>query len=122
VQRIDKDSLVNIKKLHAPSAGMKCTFDAVCIIFGPAPHRVEGAVPGLNDDNYWLEDVLLLNDVQFVKNMNSFKIETLKPSRTGPEPVCIRNRTLWAVKWKIANASFASVAALYDFVCAAFDE
>jgi hypothetical protein len=83
VQRIDKDSLVNIKKLHAPSAGMKCTFDAICMMFGPAPHRVEGVIPGLNEDNYWLEDVLLLNDVQFVKNVNNFKIETLTASRTG---------------------------------------
>jgi hypothetical protein len=32
------------------------------------------------------------------------------------------NRALWAAKWKTANASFAAFAALYDFVCAAFDE
>jgi hypothetical protein len=46
VHRLEKDSLLNIKKLHVPSTGMKDTFDVICRMLGGAPHRLEGPVPG----------------------------------------------------------------------------
>jgi hypothetical protein len=51
VQRLDKDSLVNIKKLHVPSTGMKDTFDVICRMSGRAPPRPEDAVPGAKEDD-----------------------------------------------------------------------
>jgi hypothetical protein len=35
----------------------------------------------VNEDNYWPKGVLLLNTVEFVKNVTNFKIETLKPEQ-----------------------------------------
>jgi hypothetical protein len=42
VQRLDKYSLVNIQKLHATSAGMKCSFDAIHMMVESAPRRGRG--------------------------------------------------------------------------------
>jgi hypothetical protein len=39
VQRLDKASFVNIRKLHATSAGMKCSFDAIHMMVESAPRR-----------------------------------------------------------------------------------
>ena len=65
VLKLDKDSLTNIKKLHAPSAGMKETFEAVCIMFGRQPRKVDGP-NGTKEEDYWPETVSMLNDVNFV--------------------------------------------------------
>ncbi|OHS98393.1 Dynein heavy chain family protein [Tritrichomonas foetus] len=121
VQRLDKDSLINIKKLHAPSAGMKETFEAICIMFGRQPRKVE-VVPGIKEDDYWPEVISLLNDVQFVKNVTNFKIESVsKETINKLKKYVPMNKTLRQEKRKAALASFLAVGALYDWVCASFD-
>jgi hypothetical protein len=52
VQCLDKDSFGNVKKLQAPSTGMKDTFDVICRMFGRAPPRVEGAVFNAKEDDF----------------------------------------------------------------------
>ena len=122
VQRLDKDSLVNIKKLHQPSAGMKETFYAICIMFGRNPRKVDGSNPGEKVDDYWPETVSLLNDFQFIKNVTNFKIENItkttidKLKKYVPQNKEVRNQ-----KRTAALASFQAVGALYDWVCASFD-
>jgi hypothetical protein len=78
----------------------------------------------VNEDNYWLKDVFLLNDVDFVKNVTIFKIETLKPEQIDHLNCYVPvNRALRAANWKIANTSFtsfAAVRALSDWVFPAF--
>ena len=121
VQKLDKDSLVNIKKLHAPSAGMKGTFEAICIMFGRQPRKIEIS-PGVKEDDYWPEAVTLLNDVQFIRNVTNFKIENItsdiihKLKKYVPEEKPQRHE-----KRKAAYASFSAVGALYDWLCASFD-
>jgi hypothetical protein len=51
VAKLDKNALVEIKKQHQPSPGMKETFEAVWILFGRAPRRVDGAAPGEKVDD-----------------------------------------------------------------------
>ncbi|KAK8860630.1 hypothetical protein M9Y10_012295 [Tritrichomonas musculus] len=122
VQRLDKDSLVNIKKLHQPSAGMKDTFDAICIMFGRSPKKVDGPNPGEKVDDYWPEAVSLLNDIQFIKNVTNFKIETISKNTIEKLKKYVpQNKELRNMKRAAAVASFMAVGALYDWVCASFD-
>ena len=122
VQRLDKNSLVEIKKLHQPSSGMVDTFEAVCILFGRNPRKIDGPNPGEKIDSYWPEAVALLNDVQFIKNVQGFKPETIpKPTIEKLRKYCPANPQVRAEKRKAALASFQAVAALYDWVCASFD-
>ncbi|OHT17559.1 Dynein heavy chain family protein [Tritrichomonas foetus] len=122
VQKLDKDSLVNIKKLHNPSAGMKDTFDAICIMFGRNPRKVDGPNPGEKVDDYWPEAVSLLNDIQFVKNVTNFKIENItKNTIEKLKKYVPQNKEIRTQKKNAAVASFQAVGALYDWVCASFD-
>jgi hypothetical protein len=121
VQQLDKDSLVNIKKLHQPSGGMRETFDAVCVMFGRNPRKVDGSNPGEKIDDYWPEAVSLLNDFQFIKNVTNFKPETLPRQTIEKLKKYCGKEELRPEKRKAALASFTAVAALYDWVCASFD-
>ncbi|KAK8896419.1 hypothetical protein M9Y10_014318 [Tritrichomonas musculus] len=120
VNRLDKDSLVNIKKLHNPSAGMKDTFDAVCIMFGKSPKKVDGPMPGEKIDDYWPEAVSLLNDFNFIKNVQNFKMDNI-PKEVINKLKKYVNKEVREEKRKAALASFQAVAALYDWVCASYD-
>ncbi|OHT16390.1 Dynein heavy chain family protein [Tritrichomonas foetus] len=122
VNKLDKNALVEIKKLHKPSAGMKDTFDAVCIMFDKLPRRVAGEKPGEKVDDYWPEAVSLLNDVQFIKNVQNFKPESLKPENINKLKKYVPvKEELRAEKRKAAQDSFLAVANLYNWVCASFD-
>ncbi|KAK8866475.1 hypothetical protein M9Y10_009438 [Tritrichomonas musculus] len=121
VQKLDKDSLTNIKKLHSPTPGMKDTFDAISIMFGRQPRKVEVS-PGVKEDDYWPEAISLLNDVQFIKNVTNFKIESIpKEAINKLKRYVPMNKQLRQEKKKAALASFLAVGALYDWVCASFD-
>jgi len=122
VNRLDKDSLVSIKKLHIPSSGMKETFEAVCIMFGRAPRKVDTPTPGVKEDDYWPEAVSLLNDVQFIKNITNFSIESMpKDVIHRLKKYVPKDKGIRSEKRKSALASFQAVASLYDWVCASFD-
>jgi len=122
VQRLDKDSLVNIKKLHQPSGGMKDTFEAICIMFERQPRKVDGPTPGTKEDDYWPEFVSLLNDIQFIKNITSFKIESMKKDTINRLRKYVpENKQVRAEKKKAAVASFQAIGAMYDWVCASFE-
>ncbi|EAY21612.1 Dynein heavy chain family protein [Trichomonas vaginalis G3] len=122
VLRLDKDSLSNIKKLHAPSSGMIDTFEAVCIMFGRRPRVVNGPTPGSKEEDYWPEVISLLNDIGFIKNVQNFRIEDLKKETINKLKKYVPTEPdQRAEKKSIASGSFAAVGALYDWVCASFD-
>ena len=113
VLKLGKDSLVKIKKLHAPSAGMKEVFEAVCIMFGRSPRRVESSVPGVKEDDYWPEAVSMLNDVQFIKNVTNFRIENISKDIINKlQKYCPNDEQIRAEKRKAALQSYEAVAAL----------
>ncbi|EAY21562.1 Dynein heavy chain family protein [Trichomonas vaginalis G3] len=122
VMKLDKDSLVSIKKLHAPSTGMRDTFDAICIMFNRNPKKVDNPSTGLREDDYWPETIALLNDVQFVKNVTNFKVERLTQDQINKLKKYVpKEKPARMEKLRAANASFQAVAALYEWVCASFD-
>ena len=121
VMKLDKDSLTNIKKLHAPSAGMKETFEAVCILFGRQPKKIDGP-KGTKEEDYWPETVSMLNDVNFIKTITNFKIESIsKETINKIKKYVPADKEARAEKRRIALQSFVAVAALYDWVCASYE-
>ena len=122
VNKLDKNALVEIKKLHKPTAGMKDTFDAVCIMFEKQPRKVPGDKPGEKIEDYWPEAISLLNNVQFITNVQNFKPETIKPEYINKLKKYVPvKEELRAEKRKAAQDSFLAVASLYNWVCASFD-
>jgi len=121
VLRLDKDSLTKVKRLHAPTAGMKEVFEAVCVMFGRNPRRVEGHMPGVREDDYWPEAVTMLNDILFIRNVTNMRIENLtKETMNKLKRYCPADPAIRADKRKAALQSYAAVATLYEWVCASF--
>jgi hypothetical protein len=122
VKKLDKNSLVEIKKLHQPSGGMKETFEAICIMFGRNPRKLDGPSPGEKIEDYWPEAVVLLNGVSFIKDVQGFEITKMEEKTLIKLKKYVpTNRELRAEKRKAALSSFQAVAALYDWVCASYD-
>ena len=122
VNKLDKNALVEIKKLHKPSSGMKDTFDAVCIMFGRQPKKVDGEKAGEKIEDYWPEAVSLLNDVQFVKKVQQFEPQSLKQEAINKLKKYVpKSEEQRQEKSKAAQASSQAAGNLYNWVCASFD-
>lgn len=112
VNKLEKDSIQIIKKLHQPSSGMIDTFEALCILFERKPRIADGK------EDYWPEAVALLSDLHFQKNILNFKAESIKPETIQKLQKYVTNNR--EEKRKTAAASFYAAAALYDWVCATY--
>ncbi|OHT05113.1 Dynein heavy chain family protein [Tritrichomonas foetus] len=122
VDSMDKDSLVNIKQLKKIHPALRETFEAICIIFGKSPRKVDTGVPGVKEDDYWPETLGLINDAQFIKKVKGFEVENLPRSTIDKlkkyvgENADAREKKLQAVK-----GGYQAVANLYLWVCASYD-
>ena len=122
VDSMDKDSLVNIKQLKKIHPALRETFEAICIIFGRQPKKVDTGVPGQKMDDYWPETLSLINDAQFIKKVKGFEVETLprttidKLKKYVGENSEQRDKKLAAVK-----SGYQAVANLFLWVCASYD-
>ena len=122
VLRLDKDSLTYIKTLHNPNAGMKDTYEAVCIIFGRGPRKVNGPQPGTKIEDYWPEFVSILLEVGFIKTITNFKIEEIKKETIVKLKKYVPDAPEQREEKKAtAQSSCTAIGALYDWVCASYD-
>jgi hypothetical protein len=122
VDSMDRDSLVNIKTLKKIHPGLRETFDAICIIFGRQPRRVDGDVPGTKKDDYWPETLSLLNDFQFIKKVKMFKVEEMTRDTVNKLKKYVGMKTEERDK-KLAEvqSGYQAVGNLYQWVCASYD-
>jgi len=122
VEAIDRDSLVNIKSLKKIHQALKETFEAICIIFGRQPRKVDGQNTGVKEEDYWPETLALLNDVQFIKKVKGFDVEkmtretVIKLKKYVGSDKKEREEKLQAVQ-----SGYQAVANLYLWVCASYD-
>ncbi|EAY14826.1 Dynein heavy chain family protein [Trichomonas vaginalis G3] len=121
VDKIDNNSLSNIKQLKSIHPALRETFEAICIIFGRRPRKVEGPTPGSKIDDYWPETLSLLADSNFVKKVKSFQPDTMsketisKLAKYVPKSQKERDEKLAA-----AQSGYAAVGNLYRWVCASY--
>jgi len=122
VDSIDRDSLVNIKQLKKIHPALRETFEAICIIFGKTPRRVESSVPGVKEDDYWPETLSLLNDVHFVRKIKLFDVEKMSYETVKKLSKYVgANKKQREEKLSHVQSGYQAVANLYNWVCAAFD-
>ena len=122
VDSMDKDSLVNVKTLKTIHPALRETFEAICIIFGRPPKKIDGNVPGVKIDDYWPETLQLVNDVQFIKKVKNYEIEKI------PKEVIVKlkkyvgsNKKEREEKLQAVQKGYSAVANLYMWVCASYD-
>ena len=122
VDSIDKDSLSNIKTLKKIHPALRETFDAICIIFGRPPRKVDGSVPGVKIDDYWPETLSLLNDVQFIKKVKSYEVEKISKETINKLKKYVgSNKKEREDKLQAVQSGYQAVANLYQWVCASYD-
>ena len=122
VDSMDKDSLVNIKTLKKIHPALRETFEAICIIFGRAPRRVDGDIPGTKKDDYWPETLSLLNDFQFIRKVKMFEVEKLtKETINKLKKYVGANKSERDKKLAEVQGGYQAVGNLYQWVCASYD-
>ena len=122
VDSIDRDSLVNIKTLKKIHPALRETFDAICIIFGRQPRKVDSGVPGVKEDDYWPETLSLLNDIQFIKKVKMFEIEKLTRETINKLRKYVgANKKEREEKRAAVESGYVAAANLYNWVCASYD-
>ncbi|OHT12762.1 Dynein heavy chain family protein [Tritrichomonas foetus] len=122
VDSMDRDSLVNIKTLKKVHPALRETFDAICIIFGRNPRKVDSGVPGVKEDDYWPETLSLLNDSQFIKKVKMFEIEKLSRDTINKLKKYVgQNKKEREEKRSAVESGYIAAANLYNWVCASYD-
>lgn len=122
VDSMDRNSLVNIKTLKVIHPALRETFEAICIIFGRTPKKVDTGVPGEKKDDYWTETLQLLNDIQFVKKVKGYEVEKMtKQTIDKLKKYVGTNKTEREQKLSAVQSGYQAVANLYLWVCASFD-
>ncbi|OHT09102.1 Dynein heavy chain family protein [Tritrichomonas foetus] len=122
VDSMDKNALVNIKSLKVIHPALRSTFEAICIIFGRQPKKVDTGVPGVKEDDYWPETLSLLNDIQFVKKVKNYEVEKIpKQTIEKLKKYVGANKQERDQKLAAVQGGYQAVAQLYLWVCAAFD-
>ncbi|KAJ3395883.1 Dynein heavy chain 1, axonemal [Lobulomyces angularis] len=91
---LSKSDIIEVRTMQRPPDGVKLVIEAVCIIKGVKPKKIDGDKPGKKVDDYWEPGRILLSDPQkfldslfdFDKdNMQEATILKIKPYVDSPE-------------------------------------
>lgn len=72
VNKLSRKDITEVRSFVNPPAGMTVVIDALCILFGRKPRKVDGPRPGIRVDDYWPEGRVLLNDSHFLQHLTDF--------------------------------------------------
>lgn len=68
VGKLSRKDITEVKSFSNPPASMTIVIEALCIIFGKKPRKVDGP-RGTKVDEYWTEAKVLLNDSHFLQKI-----------------------------------------------------
>eukprot|EP00002_Diphylleia_rotans_P012132 TRINITY_DN2375_c0_g1_i1.p1 TRINITY_DN2375_c0_g1~~TRINITY_DN2375_c0_g1_i1.p1 ORF type:complete len:4335 (+),score=913.34 TRINITY_DN2375_c0_g1_i1:198-13202(+) len=69
---LSKKDIVEVKSMNNPPAGMTIVIEAVCILMGRKPKKVDGPKPGTKVDDYWSEARIMMNDPHFIQKLMAY--------------------------------------------------
>ncbi|EAY07015.1 Dynein heavy chain family protein [Trichomonas vaginalis G3] len=122
IDMIDRDSIVNIKQLKKIHPALREAFEAICILFGRQPRKVDSGTPGVKTEDYWPEALVLLNDVAFLKKIRNFQPDTItketikKLAKYVPTDKKTREDKLADVR-----SGYHAVGNIYFWLCSLYD-
>ncbi|XP_018046945.1 PREDICTED: dynein heavy chain 3, axonemal [Atta colombica] len=61
-----------VKAMKAPPAGVRLVMEAICVLKGIKPDRVQDPSTGQMVDDYWPASIKLLGDMKFLENLKNF--------------------------------------------------
>lgn len=69
-----------VKAMKAPPAGVRLVMEAVCVLKGVKPDRVQDPTTGQMVDDYWPASIKLLGDMKFLENLKNFDKDNIPPA------------------------------------------
>ncbi|KAJ3337634.1 hypothetical protein HDU93_000777, partial [Gonapodya sp. JEL0774] len=91
---LTKNDITEIRSMQRPPEGVKLVMEAVCIMKGIKPKKIDGDKPGKKIDDYWADGKALLNDpTKFLESLFNYDkdnipesiIQKIKPYIDSPE-------------------------------------
>ncbi|KMQ95743.1 dynein heavy chain axonemal [Lasius niger] len=68
-----------VKAMKSPPAGVRLVMEAVCVLKGVKPERVQDPTGQMIDD-YWPASIKLLGDMKFLENLKNFDKDNIPPA------------------------------------------
>ncbi|XP_050466815.1 dynein axonemal heavy chain 3 isoform X2 [Cataglyphis hispanica] len=68
-----------VKAMKAPPAGVRLVMEAICVLKGIKPDRVQDPTGQMIDD-YWPASIRLLGDMKFLENLKNFDKDNIPPA------------------------------------------
>ncbi|KAL6443837.1 hypothetical protein ACFW04_001708 [Cataglyphis niger] len=68
-----------VKAMKAPPAGVRLVMEAICVLKGIKPDRVQDPTGQMIDD-YWPASIKLLGDMKFLENLKNFDKDNIPPA------------------------------------------
>ncbi|GAB1862505.1 Dynein heavy chain 3, axonemal [Camponotus japonicus] len=69
-----------VKAMKSPPAGVRLVMEAVCVLKGVKPDRVQDPITGQMIDDYWPASIKLLGDMKFLENLKNFDKDNIPPA------------------------------------------
>ncbi|KAG7209677.1 hypothetical protein KM043_011323 [Ampulex compressa] len=61
-----------VKSMKSPPAGVRLVMEAVCVLKGVKPDKVQDTATGQTVDDYWPASIKLLGDMKFLESLKNF--------------------------------------------------
>ncbi|KAG5305945.1 DYH3 protein, partial [Pseudoatta argentina] len=69
-----------VKSMKSPPAGVRLVTEAVCVLKGIKPDRVQDPTTGQMVDDYWPASIKLLGEMKFLENLKNFDKDNIPPA------------------------------------------
>lgn len=69
-----------VKAMKSPPAGVRLVMEAICVLKGVKPDRVQDPITGQMVDDYWPASIKLLGDMKFLENLKNFDKDNIPPA------------------------------------------
>jgi len=69
-----------VKAMKAPPSGVRLVMEAICVLRGVKPDRVQDPATGQMVDDYWPASIRLLGDIKFLDHLKNFDKDNIPPA------------------------------------------
>ncbi|XP_012147752.1 dynein heavy chain 3, axonemal isoform X3 [Megachile rotundata] len=69
-----------VRSMKSPPAGVRLVMEAVCVLKGVKPERVQDPATGLMTEDYWPASIKILGDMRFLDSLKNFDKDNIPPA------------------------------------------
>ncbi|CAK9833026.1 Dynein axonemal heavy chain 3 [Anthophora retusa] len=69
-----------VRSMKSPPAGVKLVMEAVCVLKGVKPEKVQDPATGQTVEDYWPASIRILGDMKFLESLKNFDKDNIPPA------------------------------------------